>query len=149
MSTTEIKERLGSRILRAFRCRLKRARLRGTTVFAVTGSCGKTSTTYLLSRILGTQGSCVTGIEAGSYLGIYRTLRDMPCDHEFYVQETSGHLPGQLARVLPLVRPHVGIVTSVGLDHYHAFRSRDAVAAEKSDHGAVAAAFRNGGPECG
>jgi UDP-N-acetylmuramoyl-tripeptide--D-alanyl-D-alanine ligase len=50
---------------------------------------------------------------------------------KFCVLEVSGHEPGIMARSVSIVKPTVGLVTTIGTDHYVNFRSREAVAVEK------------------
>ncbi|HSF96697.1 MAG TPA: Mur ligase family protein, partial [Thermohalobaculum sp.] len=49
----------------------------------------------------------------------------------YLVQEVSAEGPGTLDEMIELLRPNFAIVTAVGLDHYKAFRTHEAVAAEK------------------
>ena len=39
--------------------------------------------------------------------------------------------PGEMGKILFLLRPNIGIVTIIGSDHYTNFRTLDATAAEK------------------
>ena len=50
-----------------------------------------------------------------------------------YVYETASIGPGSIARQLDILRPHIGVVTTIGTDHYREFRSLEAVAREKGD----------------
>lgn len=118
-------------MLRRFRGRLGRRRLRHLTVLAVTGSCGKTTTTDLLSRIISTRADCFSGICDNGENSIIRNIRKITQRHSFWVQEVSGHRPGFLKSVLSVLQPQIGIVISVGQDHYKSFRSLEATALEK------------------
>lgn len=117
--------------VRRMRCRLKRRTLRGTTVLAITGSCGKTTTTRFLGKILSDRECGFVGIHDTDANSVMRNLRDTQRTHRFLLQEQSGHEPGHLRKVLPLLRPDIGIVTTVGQDHYRAFRTLEATALEK------------------
>ncbi len=118
--------------LRRFRGRRHRARLQNTTIIAITGSCGKTSATRFLGQILNDHARCVVGAEDNNENSMLRTLHDTPPGIGFLVQEVSGHEPGHLQLILSTLQHHIGIVTTVGLDHYTNYRNREAVAAEKS-----------------
>jgi UDP-N-acetylmuramyl pentapeptide synthase len=48
------------------------------------------------------------------------------------VQELGAGGPGSLEHMIAFCRPEIGVILNVGLDHYSAFRSREAVAEEKS-----------------
>jgi UDP-N-acetylmuramoyl-tripeptide--D-alanyl-D-alanine ligase len=132
MPVVNKKQRWLRQVLRRMRARMKRRRLGRTTVLAVTGSCGKTTTSSFLAKILSDHDSCYLGLRENDENSVMRSLRSVKVTDRYYVQEVSGHCPGQLARVLPLIRHQVGIVTTVGLDHYRVFRDRSVVAKEKA-----------------
>jgi UDP-N-acetylmuramoyl-tripeptide--D-alanyl-D-alanine ligase len=52
--------------------------------------------------------------------------------HRFFVQELGAWGPGTLDAGLDLVRPNVGVVLNVRLDHYSQFRGLDHTQAEKA-----------------
>lgn len=127
----EKKRHMLRQILRRLRGRQKRRRLKGVTVLAVTGSCGKTTTVSLLSKIISDRAGCFSGIHDNGENSIIKNFQQLEKEHSFWVQEVSGHRPGLLKTVLPVLQPQVGIVTSVGQDHYKSFRSLEATALEK------------------
>ena len=117
---------------------------------AVTGSCGKTTTTMLTGALLARFGSARAGIEANSGLHMLRTVRKLHGPVDFAVQETSGSRPGAIDFVTKALRIDVAVITSVGLDHGSNFRApgadiRDAVAREK---GKLVEAVAPGGLAC-
>jgi len=117
--------------VRKLRCRLKRLSFRQTTVLAITGSCGKTTTTQFLGKILSDHAATFVGIHENDLNSVMRSVRDAQRHHRFLVQEVSGDCPGKMSQVLPLLKPDVGIVTSIGQDHYRNFRTLEATAKEK------------------
>lgn len=117
--------------VRRFRCQRKRRCFKGATVLAVTGSCGKTTATAFLSKILSDRDACFSGVHDNDANSVMRNILRVPEGTRFVVQEVSGHQPGQLSALLPLLKPDIGIVTTVGQDHYRCFRTLDATAAEK------------------
>ncbi len=52
--------------------------------------------------------------------------------HRFCVVEAGAAGPGYLDRSLRVIRPHIGVLTLVEREHYSAFRSKEAIAAEKA-----------------
>ncbi len=118
--------------LRILRSRLARRSLKQTRIIAVTGSCGKTTASTLLIRLLSNHGSCFAGSISNDTNSVLRNLMAANPDHRYFVQEASGSAPGCLRASLSVLRPQIGIVTSVGLDHYVSFRNVEAVAVEKS-----------------
>jgi UDP-N-acetylmuramyl pentapeptide synthase len=112
---------------------LHRRRLPDTTFVGVTGSAGKTTTKDLIGAVLAARFDGVAS-RGGSndLLGVVRTLARTRRRHRFCVQELGTWGPGSLARSIRLLRPHVGVVTVVGKEHWSAFRSLEAVAREKA-----------------
>jgi len=102
------------------------------TVVTVTGSCGKTTTKDVVHHVLSSK---YAGVKTRSSLNRFFThanaiLRTRPW-HRFCVLEAGAEGPGTLDFMVRAIRPDIGIVLTVGLDHYSAFRSREAVAQEK------------------
>jgi UDP-N-acetylmuramyl pentapeptide synthase len=111
---------------------VRRRGLAGVSFVAVTGSCGKTTTKDLIAA------ACATRLRGGkshdSTNNVYnaaRTILRLPRGSRFCVQEISAAGPGQIERALALLLPRIGVVTNVGGDHWAAFRSLEATAAEK------------------
>ena len=114
---------------------LVRARRRslGDTVFvAVTGSVGKTTTTGLLEAVLGTRGPVApSGRGAPQATKLARTVLGTRSAHWACVYELQLSRPGVLDQLVWAYEPDVAVVTTIGLDHWRAFGSPDAIAAEK------------------
>lgn len=99
----------------------------------VTGSCGKTTAKEYIYGVLATQGPGQKN--PGSFnikLRVAQQLLTMRRGHTFLVQEVGMSHPGSIRESVRLLQPTVGVVTMIGLDHYSQFRSREAIAAEKS-----------------
>jgi len=100
-------------------------------VIAVTGSQGKSTAVRMIGQMLAQRSSGEVVSPHGPETMVAGAVRRVRPWHSFYVQEVSGDAPGKLARVLPMVRPKIGVVTNVSMDHRKNFRSLDATAAEK------------------
>ena len=100
-------------------------------VFAVAGSCGKTSATHFLGKILSDYGPCFFGVDRNCGRANLKNLLKVRTPYRFYVQETGVGGPGDMAKQISLLRPNIGIVTTIGKDHFTNFRTLDATAAEK------------------
>ncbi len=126
------------KVRRSLRYALKRAygRIRRhhsrATFIAVTGSSAKTTTTALLSHILSGVAPIVAQVEGNSFKTTWKTLGFLRRTHDYAVLEIGTSKPGEIAALANIIRPDVGIVTLVGLDHYSAFRGKEAIAKEKS-----------------
>ena len=104
------------------------------TVVGVTGSNGKTTTKDLIRAAVGAGRATVASL--GSYnndLGVPLTLCRLDLASEVLVAEIGARGPGQIARLMPLIRPDVAVVTTVAGAHLEQFRSLDAVAAAKAE----------------
>ena len=103
---------------------------------AVTGSCGKSTTTLLIGKILSGVGSTRVANHPNYGPHLIRTVRKLRAPVDFVVQEASGWGPGALVEFTHWLRIDVAVVTAVGLDHGSRFRYQDveiidAIAREK------------------
>lgn len=106
--------------------------LKGTTVTALTGSAGKTTTKELLKSFLSTVGK--THATAGNYnnhLGLPITILNCPRDAKFLVLEMGSNHPGEIAALCDIAEPDSGLVTNIGTAHIEFFKTREGIAEEK------------------
>jgi len=101
----------------------------------VTGSCGKTTTTKLAHAVLSAGRNCQFRINEPFIDKPPRRVREailsVDAATRYYVYETAGSSPGIIAHQLQILRPQIGVVTTVGSDHRSTFRSLEATAKEK------------------
>ncbi len=108
----------------------RRAALGHVTFIGVTGSCGKTTTVALSAAILSAVGPSQRG--KGSDPGkVAKALKVVNRSTRFFVQELQADEPGKIAGGLRLIKPQIGIVTTIGGDHYKHYRRLEATALEK------------------
>lgn len=110
---------------------LARWRNRHTTYIAVTGSSAKTTTCLLLAHILKPQAPTAACIFSNTMPTIAPFMRTVTGDYDFAVIETAINGPDRMRHLARLIRPHVGIVTMIGLEHRKEMRNTDVIAAEK------------------
>ncbi len=111
-----------------------RRRLEGTTVIALTGSSGKTSTKDLLAHVLGGLGPTVAARGSqNNEIGFPLTVLAAREDTRFLVLEMGARQVGHIAALCAIARPDVSVVLNVGLAHVGIFGDPDAVAAAKSE----------------
>lgn len=110
---------------------LWRRLMRPDHVVAVTGSAGKSSAVGLIALVLGTRAPTHVSIGFNTAGAIAKNMARARRRHRFWVSEVSGHAPGAIDMVAGFLGHDVAVVTTIGLDHYRNFRSREAVAAEK------------------
>ncbi len=104
----------------------------GATFICITGSSAKSSTAGMLSHILASEGPVHAQVLRNTFRVYRKSLRRVSLESKYAVCEIATHGPGTLQPQIDLVKPSVGIVTLVGLEHYSAFRTHDAVADEKA-----------------
>ncbi|MEX0791378.1 MAG: Mur ligase family protein, partial [Actinomycetota bacterium] len=105
-------------------------------VVGVTGSTGKTSVKDLLASIVKQQMPVVASEKSfNNELGVPLTLARTRSDTRVVVVEMGARGVGQIAGLCRLARPHLGIVTNVGVTHYELFGSRAANAQAKGELG--------------
>src|SRR5262245_32653000 len=111
---------------------LLRARLRSVVVIGVTGSAGKSTTKDLVAQILSLRlPGRKSSDSANEIHDVARAIRSVRYRDRFLVVEVGAPRPGAIDRPLALLRPHVGVVTNVGTDHFRAYGSPEGIAAEK------------------
>ena len=104
-----------------------------TTVIAITGSVGKSTTKECLAAILSLDGRTLkTRDNQNDAVGVPRTLLRLRPWHRYAVIEVGTEVPGRIDRSARLVKPHVAIVLTVARTHTNAFRTLEETAAEKA-----------------
>ncbi len=112
---------------------LHRRRLGGVTFVAVTGSAGKTTTKILATSVLATAGKIRPWDGTmNNFDHIMSVVTATKPGDDYCVIEFSAGSPGALDRSLEIVKPRIGVVTSVGSDHLKRYHSVEAIAEEKS-----------------
>lgn len=101
---------------------------------AVTGSCGKTTTRALLQSIFSQVGPTLASV--GSYnnhFGVPLTLLNLRDNHQYFVSEIGANHMGEIATLVPLVKPDVAMITNIGPAHLEGFGSLENTAKAKSE----------------
>lgn len=114
--------------------RAGRARAKDTVVIAVTGSAGKTGTKEALRLALGASGAVHASAKSfNNHWGVPLSLANMPKTSRFGVFEIGMNHAGEIAALVPLVKPHIAIVTTVAPVHLGFFRSVEEIADAKAE----------------
>jgi UDP-N-acetylmuramoyl-tripeptide--D-alanyl-D-alanine ligase len=102
-------------------------------VLGITGSYGKTSTKYVVADLLSTRFRVLkTPAGVNTTMGITRVIREeLQDDHEVFVVEMSAYGPGEIREVCEVVRPTLGILTAVGVQHLERFGTPERIAEAK------------------
>lgn len=120
----------GSRIAAAF---VWRRLMWRTTVIAITGSVGKSTTKECLAAILSAHARTVSTVNnQNCRRGVPQTIWRMRPWHRYAVIEVGTERPGQVRRSARLVKPHVAVVLSVARTHTNMFHTLEDTAVEKA-----------------
>ncbi len=103
-----------------------------TRVIAVTGSSGKTTTKEMIAAVLEQRFSVVkTDGNKNNHIGLPLNLLKLDPCYDFGVFELGTNHPGEIARLVDLCRPEVGVITNVGMAHVEHLGDEAGVAREK------------------
>jgi UDP-N-acetylmuramoyl-tripeptide--D-alanyl-D-alanine ligase len=133
---------LAARVLRPMEAAVARKflaeagrRMRGYPgrVIGVTGSYGKTTTKFIVADLLASRYRVLkTPAGVNTTMGITRIIREELSDeHEVFVVEVSTYGPGEIREVCDILRPSLGILTAVGVQHLERFGTPEAIAEAK------------------
>lgn len=102
-------------------------------VIGVTGSYGKTSTKYILGRILSEKFNVVLTPESfNTPMGVVRTVREkIEPQTQIFIAEMGAKNKGDIKEICEIADPSIGIITSVGPQHLDTFGNIETVAATK------------------
>jgi UDP-N-acetylmuramoyl-tripeptide--D-alanyl-D-alanine ligase len=103
-------------------------------VVAVTGSNGKTSTKEMVAAILSRRFNVMhTAGNLNTETGVPLTMLAMEPHHTALVLEMGMQHPGDIARLVALAHPSVGVITNIGTVHMEFFKSREELARSKGE----------------
>ena len=95
----------------------------------VAGSNGKTTAKEMTAAILATAGECLaTRGNLNNHIGVPLTLLRLSPSHRFAVVEMGANRAGEVAALVAIARPTVGLITNAGAEHLEGFGSLEGVA---------------------
>ena len=98
-------------------------------IVAIAGSNGKTTAKEMTGAILSRMGPCMaTHGNLNNHIGVPLTLMRLEPAHRSAVVEIGTNRLGDVAELVPLVRPSVGVITNAGAEHLEGFGDLDGVA---------------------
>ena len=105
----------------------------GAQVIGVTGSTGKTSTKDLLAAMVATgRRVTATAQNLNTEIGLPLTILGAPEGTEVLVLEMAMRGAGQIAELVAIAEPDVGLITNIGPVHLEQLGTLEAIAAEKA-----------------
>ena len=123
-------------------CAAHYRQLYGIPIVAVTGSNGKTTTKEMIAAILATKRRVLKNQgNLNNLIGLPLSLLKLSSAHDVGVFELGMNRRGEIARLVEIAQPTVGIVTNVGLVHLEYLKTIDEVAEAKGE------LFQNLSPE--
>ena len=101
-------------------------------VVAVGGSNGKTTTKELLASVLRQKFSTLASEASfNNDIGVPATLLRLEKSHQVAVLEVGTNHPGELAPLVKMVQPKLGVLTNIGREHLEFFGDVASVAREE------------------
>jgi UDP-N-acetylmuramoyl-tripeptide--D-alanyl-D-alanine ligase len=98
-------------------------------IVAVAGSNGKTTAKEMTAAILSRMGACMaTHGNLNNHIGVPLTLMRLEPAHRSAVVEMGANHIGDVAELIKLARPTVGLITNAGAEHLEGFGDLDGVA---------------------
>ncbi|MBK7250593.1 MAG: UDP-N-acetylmuramoyl-tripeptide--D-alanyl-D-alanine ligase [Gammaproteobacteria bacterium] len=98
-------------------------------VIGVAGSNGKTTVKEMIAAILSQGGPCLaTRGNLNNHIGVPLTLLRLEPEHRFAVIEMGANRAGDVAGLVAIARPDVGLITNAGAEHLEGFGSLEGVA---------------------
>jgi UDP-N-acetylmuramoyl-tripeptide--D-alanyl-D-alanine ligase len=106
----------------------------GVTVFAVTGSAGKTSTKDILGAMVAkVRRVVVTSSNQNNEIGVALTLLAVEADSEAVVVEMGMRGRGQIAALARVAEPDIGVITNIHPVHLELLGSLESIAEAKAE----------------
>jgi UDP-N-acetylmuramoyl-tripeptide--D-alanyl-D-alanine ligase len=95
------------------------------TVIGVTGSYGKTSVKFFVSKLLSCEYNVLHTPESyNTPMGVVKTIRnEMKAYHNIFVCEMGAKNVGDIAEICNIVKPKHGIITAIGPQHLESFHT--------------------------
>ncbi len=96
-------------------------------IVGITGSYGKTSCKNILSEILNVKYNALpTPKNLNTFNGLIMTVNNhMDKFTDIFIAEMGAYVRGEIARLCKLVKPHYGILTTIGTAHLESFGSQE------------------------
>ena len=105
-----------------------------TTIIAVTGTNGKTTTKELMAAVLKQKYNVLyTQGNFNNHIGVPKTLLNLRSEHEIAVVEMGANHPGEIRTLVNIAEPDYGLITNVGKAHLLGFGSFEGVIRTKGE----------------
>ncbi|MDR3046379.1 MAG: UDP-N-acetylmuramoyl-tripeptide--D-alanyl-D-alanine ligase [Bacteroidales bacterium] len=104
-----------------------------TTILAITGTNGKTTTKELIYTVLSQKYkvACTKG-NLNNHIGVPLTLLSIKEQHQIAIVEMGANHPGEIADLCAIAEPDYGLITNVGHAHLEGFGSYENIIKTKT-----------------
>ena len=105
-----------------------------TTLIALTGSNGKTTTKELIREVLSAKFKVLATLgNLNNHIGVPLTLLKLKKEHEIGIIEMGANHPGEIAALAAIAKPNWGYITNFGKAHLEGFGSLKGVIRSKTE----------------
>ena len=98
-------------------------------IIGITGSVGKTTTKEMIAAVLETKYRTVKTLN--SQIGVALMMFELDEDTELAVIEMGISMPGEMDRLVEMVKPECAVLTNIGVSHIGNLGSRENICKEK------------------
>lgn len=113
---------------------IEQMKAKGLKVIGITGTNGKTTTKELVSAVLQKKYNVLYTLgNFNNHLGVPLTLLRLRPEHQIAVVEMGANHPGEIKDLVNIVKPHFGLISSVGRAHLEGFGSFEGVIKTKGE----------------
>lgn len=103
-------------------------------VIGITGSVGKSTTKELIAEVLEQRfGTLKNKGNLNNEIGLPLTLLNLSPGHQRVVLEMGFYVPGEIALLCEIAKPHIGVVTNIGTVHAERAGDQETIARGKAE----------------
>ncbi len=104
-------------------------------VIGITGSYGKTSTKQIMAQLLQNGHNVLATPESyNTLMGVVKTIRSsLRPIHDIFIVEMGAKQIGDIKEICDLVKPNIGIITSIGEQHLETFKTLENIKHTKNE----------------
>ena len=113
---------------------IKKRERTNAKIIAITGSSGKTTAKFLLSKTLNLFGSTYSSPRSfNNHIGVPLSLSNLRVDNKFGVFEIGMSKAGEIKKLSRLIKPEIAIITNIGEAHIENFKFLKDIAKAKAE----------------
>lgn len=123
-----VQSNINNRYIRSAQAKLKHL---SPVVIGVAGSYGKTSTKFFIETLLAERFMVLkTPKSFNTLMGLCRVINDdLKPEHQVFIAEMGAYRRGDVRELAELVSPRIGIITSIGPEHFERFKNMENIKA--------------------